>query len=118
MRQYFGRSAIVCALTFAGLQSAQAQSPCIQSYQQTSSNAAVLRDALRDVHNGRRDLLGALCAYEEEMIKYGFAAVRASLAQMERLHTQSLTKRFATKVLFRILDLSPALRKRVLDLGG
>jgi 2-polyprenyl-6-methoxyphenol hydroxylase-like FAD-dependent oxidoreductase len=81
-------------------------------------DAAVLRDALRDVHNGRRDLIGALSAYEEEMIKYGFAAVRASLAQMERLHTRSLTKRFGTKVLFRILDLSPALRKRVLDLGG
>jgi 2-polyprenyl-6-methoxyphenol hydroxylase-like FAD-dependent oxidoreductase len=76
-------------------------------------DAAVLRDALRDVHNGRRDLLGALSAYEEEMIKYGFAAVWASLAQMEQLHTRSLTKRFATKVLFRILDLSPALRKRV-----
>ncbi len=81
-------------------------------------DAAVLRDALRDVLNGRRDLLGALSAYEEEMIKYGFAAVRASLAQMERLPTRSLTNRFATKVLFRILDLSPALRKRVLDLGG
>jgi hypothetical protein len=59
---------------------------------------------LRDVVGGRRDLLPALADYEQQMIDYGFAAVRASLAQMKRLHTTSAIKRFATKALFRLLQ--------------
>jgi 2-polyprenyl-6-methoxyphenol hydroxylase-like FAD-dependent oxidoreductase len=81
-------------------------------------DAALLRDSLGDVHNGRRDLLRALSAYEEEMIEYGFAAVRASLTQMDRLHTRSPIRRFTMKVLFRLLDFSTTLQKRVLDLGS
>lgn len=80
-------------------------------------DAALLRDALSDVDKGRRLLLPALATYEREMIDYGFAAVRASLAQMDRLHTQSLFKRFATKTLFRFLDLTPTLQRRFLDSG-
>ena len=81
-------------------------------------DAALLRDTLGDVHNGRRDLLRALSTYEEEMIEYGFAAVRASLTQMDRLHTRSPMKRFTMKALFRLLDMSTTLQKHVLDLGG
>jgi hypothetical protein len=51
------------------------------------------------------------------MIRHGFAAVRASLTQMHRLHADSPISRLATKVFFRLADLSPALRKRMLDLG-
>jgi 2-polyprenyl-6-methoxyphenol hydroxylase-like FAD-dependent oxidoreductase len=70
-----------------------------------------------EVDKGQRQLLSALSSYEHEMVRYGFAAVRASLAQMDRLHTESAIKRFATKALFRVLDFSPALQKRVLDIG-
>lgn len=77
-------------------------------------DAALLRDTLRDVDAGRRDLLPALSNYERQIVDYGFAAVRASLAQMKRLHTTSPIKRFATKALFRLIDSSPALQRRML----
>lgn len=80
-------------------------------------DAALLRDALRGVGKGEHQLLAALSSYERQMIHYGFAAVQASLMQMDRLHAESPIRRFATKAVFRLLDLSPALRKRVLDLG-
>jgi len=79
-------------------------------------DAALLRDALRDVDNDQQ-LLPALASYEREMIRYGFMAVRASLAQMRRLHAESPISRLATKAFFRLADLSPALQKRTLDVG-
>jgi 2-polyprenyl-6-methoxyphenol hydroxylase-like FAD-dependent oxidoreductase len=81
-------------------------------------DAALLRDALRDVDGGRRELLPALAGYEREMIGYGFAAVRASLAQMNRMHSRSPIERFATKAFLRLLDASPGLRARMMDLGA
>jgi len=81
-------------------------------------DAALLRDVLRQVEEGPRDLLPALSFYESEMINYGFAAVRASLTQMERVHAQSRFKRFIAKTVFRLIDLSPTLQKRMVGLGG
>lgn len=81
-------------------------------------DAALLRDILRDVIDGRRELLPALAAYERAMIEYGFTAVRASLAQMKRAHTRSRVKRFATQTALRMLDAWPAIRERVMDLGN
>src|SRR6516164_4175901 len=46
-------------------------------------DAALLRDALTGVGRGEWDVLTALADYEKEMISYGFAAVRASLANMK-----------------------------------
>lgn len=79
-------------------------------------HAALLRDALCHVDDGRLQLLPALAGYEREMIEYGFAAVRASLAQMKRVHAQSPLKRFAIRTVFRALDTWPALRRRVVRL--
>jgi hypothetical protein len=45
------------------------------------------------------------------MIDYGFAAVRASLANMERLHSHSLAARFATKSMFRLFAVIPPLQQ-------
>jgi 2-polyprenyl-6-methoxyphenol hydroxylase-like FAD-dependent oxidoreductase len=81
-------------------------------------DAELLRNTLRDVDEGRRELLPALSAYEQAMIDYGFAAVRASLAQMDRVHERSPVKRLATKAFFRLADLSPPLQRVVLDLGS
>jgi len=80
-------------------------------------DAQLLRDALCGADKGKQELLTAISSYEREMVRYGFAAVRASLTQMDRLHEQSRIKRFAAKTAFRLLDLSPALQKRVLGLG-
>ena len=81
-------------------------------------DAVLLRDALAGVGRGERNVVTALAAYEREMIGYGFAAVRASLANMKRLHARSPVTRLATKTFFRLADLSPWLRKRVIDTGG
>lgn len=79
-------------------------------------DAALLRNALSDVNKGQQQLLAALSGYEREMIRYGFSAVQASLTQMQRLHAKSPITRFVTKAFFRLLDLSPALQNRLLDL--
>lgn len=81
-------------------------------------DAVLLRDVLVGVDKGERDVLSALADYEREMIGYGFDAVRASLANMKRLHARSPVSRFATKTFFRLADLSPWLRKRAIDTGG
>jgi 2-polyprenyl-6-methoxyphenol hydroxylase-like FAD-dependent oxidoreductase len=81
-------------------------------------DAASLRDTLLDAANGRRDLIAALSSYEHQMIEYGFAAVRASLSQMNMLHTRSPLRRLGTKLAFRLFDSWPALRHRVMDAGG
>ena len=81
-------------------------------------DAVILRDALVRVHKGERDVLAALADYEREMIGYGFDAVRASLANMKRLHARSPISRLATKAFFRLADWSPWLLKRVIDTGG
>ena len=81
-------------------------------------DAVLLRDALVAVGRGERDVLAALADYERDMIDYGFAAVRASLANMKRLHARSPFSRLATRAFFRLADLSPWLRKRAIDTGG
>jgi 2-polyprenyl-6-methoxyphenol hydroxylase-like FAD-dependent oxidoreductase len=74
-------------------------------------DAAALRKALTAVSEGRMDLIASLAAYERDMIDYGFAAVRASLADMERLHSRSPLQRIMTKGVFRLVDAVPALQR-------
>lgn len=81
-------------------------------------DAASLRDALSDVSSGRTDLLAALSTYEREMIDYGFAAVRASLASMKRLHATSPLTRFATKAMFHLMDSAPSLQRLMARAGS
>jgi 2-polyprenyl-6-methoxyphenol hydroxylase-like FAD-dependent oxidoreductase len=81
-------------------------------------DAVLLRDALVSVEGGERDVLVALSDYEQEIIQYGFAAVRASLANMKRLHARSPVSRFTTMAFLRLVDFSPWLRERVIDTGS
>jgi 2-polyprenyl-6-methoxyphenol hydroxylase-like FAD-dependent oxidoreductase len=74
-------------------------------------DAHALRDALVSVASGRAELIPTLALFEREMIDYGFAAVRASLANMERLHSHSPLARFATKSMFHLFDVIPPLQK-------
>jgi 2-polyprenyl-6-methoxyphenol hydroxylase-like FAD-dependent oxidoreductase len=81
-------------------------------------DAVLLRDVLASVDTGKRDLLAAFTDYERNMINYGFAAVRASLANMKRVHARSAVSRLATRAFFRVADISPLLRRRVIDTGS
>jgi 2-polyprenyl-6-methoxyphenol hydroxylase-like FAD-dependent oxidoreductase len=80
-------------------------------------DAESLRDALRDLNNGSRELLPALSGYEHRMIDYGFAAVRASLSS-RRLHAKSRISRFATKAMFHLLDSAPGLQRLMSRAGS
>jgi 2-polyprenyl-6-methoxyphenol hydroxylase-like FAD-dependent oxidoreductase len=73
-------------------------------------DAAALRQTLVAVSRGERELLSGVANYERNMIDYGFATVRASLANMQRLHAESVFSRFATKALFRVADAFPPLQ--------
>ncbi|MFY9956891.1 FAD-dependent oxidoreductase [Bradyrhizobium sp.] len=79
-------------------------------------DAAALRNALVIVDRGERDLVPALADYERDMIDYGFAAVRASLADMERFHADRPLSRALTKAAFRAADWIPPLKAALM--GG
>jgi 2-polyprenyl-6-methoxyphenol hydroxylase-like FAD-dependent oxidoreductase len=72
-------------------------------------DAMALRGVLVAVSRGEADLMKALSAYEQDMIGYGFAAVEASLKNMERFHARGLA-RSATKAFFRVIDYVPPLK--------
>jgi 2-polyprenyl-6-methoxyphenol hydroxylase-like FAD-dependent oxidoreductase len=73
-------------------------------------DAAALRRALAAVARGDGDLIDALAAYERDMIRYGFAAVQASLKNMERFHAEGPLARTMVKSLFRVIDHVPPLK--------
>jgi 2-polyprenyl-6-methoxyphenol hydroxylase-like FAD-dependent oxidoreductase len=73
-------------------------------------DAAALRRALVGVARGRVDLIQALAASEREMIECGFAAVKASLKNMNRFHAKGVLARGALKFLFRAVDHMPPLK--------
>jgi 2-polyprenyl-6-methoxyphenol hydroxylase-like FAD-dependent oxidoreductase len=75
-------------------------------------DAAALRRALVKVARGEALLLGALADYEREMIEQGFRAVRSSLENMKRVHSEGLRKAFA-KVAFRLINALPPLKERL-----
>jgi 2-polyprenyl-6-methoxyphenol hydroxylase-like FAD-dependent oxidoreductase len=73
-------------------------------------DAAALRRVLAAVARGDGHLLDALAAYERDMIRYGFAAVQASLKNMERFHAEGRLARTMVKSLFRLIDHVPPLK--------
>jgi 2-polyprenyl-6-methoxyphenol hydroxylase-like FAD-dependent oxidoreductase len=73
-------------------------------------DATALRQAFRAVDRGEKNLIQALATYEREMVEYGFTAVRASLKDMERLHSTSGIGRALTKTIFRVVDRLPPLQ--------
>lgn len=73
-------------------------------------DAAALHRALVRVDRGEDELIPALGAYERDMIEYGFRAVRTSLKEMERLHSEGILARAFMKIFFRTLDLIPPLK--------
>lgn len=74
-------------------------------------DAAALKRGLLKVARGDLPLLPALADYEREMIELGFNAVRLSLENMERVHSEGIRKAFA-KFAFRLLNTFPPLKER------
>ena len=73
-------------------------------------DAAALRRALVKVARGEALLLEALAGYEREMIEHGFRAVRLSLENMQRVHSEGLKKAFA-KFGLRLMNVVPVLKE-------
>jgi salicylate hydroxylase len=76
-------------------------------------DAMRLRDALVDAHTGERELLGAIHDYEEDMIRYGFAAVEKSRLAMEQALTTNDVRRKISRAALRFIDKVPALKPRL-----
>jgi salicylate hydroxylase len=74
-------------------------------------DAARLCDALISAHNGERDVIAAISAYESEMRRYGFAAVAVSRQSMEQALTTDEFKRSMSRLAFRAIDRVPALKQ-------
>src|SRR5262249_48890811 len=72
-------------------------------------DAATLRLALAAFAHGGADLFQALKSYEQDMIGYGFNAVKTSLRDMKRFHTKGLSKT-AVKLFLRVADRVPPLK--------
>jgi 2-polyprenyl-6-methoxyphenol hydroxylase-like FAD-dependent oxidoreductase len=73
-------------------------------------DAAALRQALVAIDRGEQDLIPALSNYERDMVDYGFRAVRTSLREMERLHSENSLSRTFTKTVSRTIDLIAPLK--------
>jgi 2-polyprenyl-6-methoxyphenol hydroxylase-like FAD-dependent oxidoreductase len=73
-------------------------------------DAEALSRALVNVANGRTRLLAALSGYEQEMIRTGFAAVKASLSNMHRVHSTSRVEKAVRNTMFRVVNAVPILQ--------
>ncbi|MFJ4185206.1 FAD-dependent oxidoreductase [Kitasatospora sp. NPDC089509] len=85
-------------------------------------DAALLTRALTAAAEGRRGLVDAIAGYEAEMIPYGFARVKDSLAQNgtngdDPLHKPVLGRAVlaANRAYFRAVDRIPSLQRKFLD---
>ncbi|GAB2721373.1 FAD-dependent oxidoreductase [Kitasatospora kifunensis] len=85
-------------------------------------DAMLLTRALTSVHNGSRDLLGAIGEYEAEMIPYGFARVKDSLAENgtngnDPLHKPVLGRAVlaGSRAYFKAVDKIPSVQRKFLD---
>ena len=82
-----------------------------------------LRDAelLRSTDRGRtgeRELLRALHEYEDQMRKYGFAAVKSSLNNARQAGSANRLARGAFRTVLRVIAAVPPLRRRMINSLG
>ncbi|WP_066374979.1 FAD-dependent oxidoreductase [Herbidospora mongoliensis] len=78
-------------------------------------DAAALRRILLDVHAGHRALLAAVSSYEEEMRGWANAALAASRRNAESAGTTNRLARGTFRVLLRVADRVPAVKKAVFE---
>ena len=88
-------------------------------YRGIGANVA-LRDAsllcrnLASAHKGETTVLEAIHAYESEMLVYGFEAVRTSRKALEQAHADSRVGKAIARIVFRMLNRVPPLKRLVL----
>jgi 2-polyprenyl-6-methoxyphenol hydroxylase-like FAD-dependent oxidoreductase len=73
-------------------------------------DAYALAQTLTDIQRGRLPLLPAIQAYEAEMRRYGFAAIRAALGYTQLSITRNRIKRFTSRTWFRACNALPPLK--------
>jgi len=78
-------------------------------------DAALLARNLGAVRRGERDLTGAVHDYETQMLSYGFATVRASLALARMFVSENWFLRDLVKGAARALSLVPPLKRKLLS---
>jgi salicylate hydroxylase len=76
-------------------------------------DAMRLRDALVAAFRGEHELVEAIHAYEEEMIRYGFTAVEKSRLAMEQALTTNDVQRKISRTALRIINRVPPLKSRL-----
>ncbi|MBB5077786.1 FAD-dependent oxidoreductase [Nonomuraea endophytica] len=76
-------------------------------------DADALRRALIPVGRGEADLLPAVAAYEREMLKNGFAAVRAATMYLRLATLPSRAIRTIARMFFRVCGALPPLRRAI-----
>ena len=74
-------------------------------------DAAQLREALVATDRGDVELLKSLAGFERKMIDHGFEAVRGSLRDMARFHSERWLDRILTKGFLRAVDAIPAFQR-------
>lgn len=74
-------------------------------------DAMRLRDAIVAGESGERPLIDAIEAYEAEMLRYGFAAVKNSLRAMERTVGENELARTLSRAAFRVVDRLPPVKR-------
>jgi 2-polyprenyl-6-methoxyphenol hydroxylase-like FAD-dependent oxidoreductase len=74
-------------------------------------DAVRLRDALVAGASGARPLIDAIRVYETEMLRYGFAAVKNSLAAMEQTVGENEFARTLGRIGFRAIDRLPPVKR-------
>jgi 2-polyprenyl-6-methoxyphenol hydroxylase-like FAD-dependent oxidoreductase len=74
-------------------------------------DAVRLRDAIVAGESGERSLIDAIQAYESEMLRYGFAAVKNSLAAMEQTVGENELGRTLARAAFRVVDRLPPVKR-------
>ena len=81
-------------------------------------DAELLRRRLIAVAAGERDLLAALHEYEDQMRKYGFAAVRQSLHNARQAGSANRLARGAFRTVLRVVSAVPPLRRLMINSLG
>jgi salicylate hydroxylase len=76
-------------------------------------DADLLRRRLIAVAAGERELLPALHEYEDQMRKYGFAAVKQSLRNARQTGSAHRLARGAFRTVLRGIAITPPLRRRM-----
>jgi hypothetical protein len=81
-------------------------------------DADLLRSQLIAVASGERELIPALHEYEEQMLDYGFAAVKSSLNNARQAGAGNRLARGAFRTVLRVIAAVPPLRRQMINSLG